>query len=126
MEESRGSFRSITTLAHSKGIPVDNPYSSPQAKSESSSVTRTRQLNVFGTCIGAGTVAAILVYVGDAFRWPHFNRRAGYLGTEYIQDLLYAINDPFAIHIVAFLWFLYTAITAAILLYVVRFLFSKA
>ena len=73
-------------------------------------------------CFVAGTAAAVLVYVGDVFRWPHFNRRAGYLGTEFIGDLLYAINDPYAIHIVAFLWFLYAAFGTAILWYFSRFL----
>ena len=76
-------------------------------------------------CIGAGTIAAILVYLGDAFHWPHFNRRAGYIGTEFIGGFLYAINDPYAIHIVAFLWFLYAALAAGILLYFFRLLSPK-
>ena len=108
-----------------KGSPLDNPYSSPQAKSTDTSVPRTRHLSVFVICIGAGTIAAILVYVGDAFRWPHFNRSAGYIGTEFIGGLLYAINDPYAIHIVAFLWFLYAALAAGILLYFFRLLSPK-
>jgi hypothetical protein len=45
----------------------------------------------------------MLFYVGDAFRWPHFNRRAGYFGTDFISGFLSAIGDPYAIHIVAFL-----------------------
>lgn len=58
---------------------------------------------MFVMCMFAGGIAAILVYAGDAFRWPHFNRRAGYFGTAFVNDILYAINDPYAIHIVAFL-----------------------
>ena len=80
---------------------------------------------MFAMCIGAGTIAAILVYVGDAFRWPHFNRRAGYIGTELISDLLYAINDPFAIHIVAFLWFTFSAFVTGMLVFVCRTLWDK-
>lgn len=108
-----------------KGIPVDNPYSSRQSKSMDRSVPRTQNLSLFVTCIFAGTIAAILVYVGDAFRWNHFNRSAGYIGTEYIGDFLYAINDPYAIHIVAFLWFLYAAFAAGVLLYFFRLLSQK-
>ena len=70
-------------------------------------------------------VVRCLVYVGDAFRWTHFNRHAGYIGTEFIGDFLYAINDPYAIHIVAFLWFLYAALAAGMLLYFFRLLSSK-
>jgi hypothetical protein len=77
------------------------------------------------TCVAAGTAASILVYIGDALRWPHFNRRAGYLGTEFINDLLYAINDPYAIHIVAVLWFCYAASFVAIVLFVSRRLFGR-
>jgi len=29
--------------------------------------------------------------------WPHFNRRAGYFGMDFISDVLYAINAPYAI-----------------------------
>jgi energy-converting hydrogenase Eha subunit B len=59
--------------------------------------------------MSAGGLAALLVYVGDAFCWPHFNRREGYFGTDFISSLLYAIGDPHAIHIVAVLWFSYAA-----------------
>ena len=75
---------------------------------------------MFVMCISAGGVAAILVYVGDAFRWPHFNNRAGYFGTEFISGFLYAINDPYAIHIVALLWFSYAAGFVCILMYFAR------
>ncbi len=104
---------------------MDNPYSSPQAKPADSSVRGLRRINLFVICCFVGTVATILVYVGDAFRWPHFNRRAGYLGTEFISNVLYAINDPYAIHIVAVLWFFYAAVATAILLYLFRFLSFK-
>jgi hypothetical protein len=75
---------------------------------------------LFVVCISAGSVAAILVYAGDTFRWPHFHRRAGYFGTELIGDILYVINDPSAIHIVAFLWFSYAAGFVGILSYFMR------
>lgn len=80
---------------------------------------------MFTVCIAAGAIAAILVYVGDAFRWPHFNRRAGNFGTEFISDVLYAINDPYAIHIVAFLWFSYAASFVFTLLLFSRRLYPK-
>ena len=73
---------------------MGNPYSSPRTQSANKSSSRTQKVSGFVICIGVGTLAAILVYVGDVFRWPHFNRRAGYIGTEFIGDLLYAINDP--------------------------------
>ena len=54
-----------------------------------------------------------------------FNRRAGYFGTDFISDVLYAINDPYAIHIVAFLWFSYAASFVFILLFFSRRLYRK-
>jgi hypothetical protein len=60
---------------------------------------------MFVLCTSTGGLAALLVYVGDAFRWPHFNRRAGYFGTDFISSVLHAIGDPYAIHIVAVLCF---------------------
>ena len=72
-----------------------------------------------------GTIAALLVYLGDAMQWPHFNRRAGYIGTEFMRDLLYAINDPYAIHIVACLWFLYGFLVTGMLFFACRALFFK-
>jgi hypothetical protein len=76
-------------------------------------------------CMSIGAIASILVYVGDALQWPHFNRRAGYIGTEFIGTLLYAINDPYAIHIVACLWFLYGCIVTGAILVLCRHLFHK-
>ncbi|MGI9494415.1 MAG: hypothetical protein ACR2NK_00045 [Mariniblastus sp.] len=105
-----------------KGDVLENPYSSPRAKSSCKGFPRTRFWNALVMCLGAGTIAAIMVYVGDAFRWPNFNRRGGFIGTEFIDALLYAINDPYAIHIVAFLWFLYAAFAIAIFLYLFRLL----
>ena len=69
-----------------------------------------RELSFFGPCFLAGGIAVVFVYLGDHFQWPHFNRRSGYFGTEFMGSLLYAINDPYAIHIVAFMWFCYAAL----------------
>ncbi len=80
---------------------------------------------MFVMCMSVGGLAAILVYVGDAFGWPRFNRSAGYFGTDFISDFLYAINDPYAIHIVAFLWFSYAASFVFILLFFSRRLYRK-
>lgn len=80
---------------------------------------------MLAVCIAAGVLAAILVYVGDAFRWPHFNRRAGYFGTDFISGHLYVIGDPYAIHLVAFLWFFYAASFVFILLFFSRRLYPK-
>ncbi len=70
---------------------------------------RRRTVLFLGSCFLAGAVAAALVYIGDLFQWPSFNRRAGFFGTEFMGSFLYAINDPYAIHIVAILWFCYAA-----------------
>ncbi len=102
-----------------------NPYSSPTTKSAGISVPRRRTLRVLRLCIGVGAIAAIMVYVGDAFEWPHFNRRAGYIGTEFMRSLLYAINDPYAIHIVAFLWFCYGASVAGLAVFAGRLLLRR-
>lgn len=72
-----------------------------------------------------GAVAAVLVYVGDVFQWPHFNRRAGYVGTEFMGRLLYAINDPYAIHIVACVWFVYASLATGLMLFARRILFLR-
>ena len=80
---------------------------------------------MFLMCTSAGGLAAIPVYVGDAFRWPHFSRHSGYFGTYFMNDVLYAINDPYAIHIVAFLWFSYAASFVFILLFFSRRLYRK-
>ena len=90
-------------------IPLDNPYSSPQNTSGETNLRRMRLLSIVTACIAAGGLAALLVYVGEAFRWPHFSNREGYFGTDFISSLLYAIGDPHAIHIVAVLWFSYAA-----------------
>ena len=80
---------------------------------------------MFALCMSAGGLAALLVYVGDAFRWPHFSNREGYFGTDFISSLLYAIGDPYAIHIVAVLWFCYAASFVFILLFFFRRLCRK-
>jgi len=76
-------------------------------------------------CVGVGAIAAILVYVGDAWEWPHFNRRAGYFGVEYMRSFLYAVNDPYAIHMVAFMWFLYGAVAAGVVILCWRLVSSR-
>ena len=102
-----------------------NPYSSPNDTHAVSKSAPNRLTRMLVMCIGVGTIAAIFVYVGDAFQWPHFNRRAGYIGTEFISDILYAINDPYAIHIVAFLWFMYATLATGILAYSCRVVLRK-
>lgn len=102
-----------------------NPYSSPRAEASATSVPRTRNRSPFVISLGVGAVAALLVHVGDALQWPHFNRREGYLGTEFLRDLLYAINDPYAIHIVALLWFAYAALLTGALAYASKNLWRK-
>ena len=72
---------------------------------------RKRTALFLGSCFLAGAAAASLVYIGDHFQWPGFNSRAGYFGTGFMDSLLYAINDPYAIHIVATVWFCYAATT---------------
>ncbi|XZE53067.1 hypothetical protein SH139x_004784 [Planctomycetaceae bacterium SH139] len=80
---------------------------------------------MLAVCIAAGVIAAMLVYVGDAFRWPHFNRRAGYFGTDFISGFLYTIGDPYAIRTVAFLWFSYAASLVFTVLFFARRLYPK-
>jgi hypothetical protein len=100
--------------------PLDDPYTSPNTDTCGTSVSGARTLSVLAMSAGAGIVAAALVYVGDVMQWPNFNRRAGYVGTDFIGDLLYAINDPYAIHIVAILWFCYGALFIAMIAIVGR------
>jgi hypothetical protein len=101
-----------------------NPYSLPKTSSAGPRLPRPQTRGVVLVCVAVGAFAAILVYAGDALRWPHFNRRAGYIGTEFISGLLYAINDPYAIHIVALLWFSYAALVTGVLVYACRKLWS--
>lgn len=68
-----------------------------------------RYLLALGVCAIAGIVASLQVYLGNAQGWPNFNNRDGYFGTGYLSSVLYAINDPYAIHIVAVVWFSYVA-----------------
>lgn len=65
-------------------------------------------------------LAAALVYPGDALAWPHVNRRAGYPGTEFLRSFLYAVNDPYAIHIVAAMWFGYGILLTSVLRLICR------
>jgi hypothetical protein len=68
-----------------------------------------RYFFAIGICVIAGIVGALQVYIGNAQGWSNFNNREGYFGTRYLASLLYAINDPYAIHIVAVVWFSYVA-----------------
>ncbi len=86
---------------------------------------RTRQLFLPGLCLLAGLSAVALVYVGDHFLWHGFNRRSGYFGTEFMRSILYAINDPYAIHIVALIWFSYAAVTTYLCGWVIWRLFRQ-
>ena len=96
-----------------------NPYSSPQSHPGHARVgSKSWLLGIVP--LGFGIVAAALVYVGDAFAWPHFNRRDGYIGTEFIRSFLYAINDPYAIHVVALIWFFYASVTIGVATIVCR------
>ena len=94
---------------------MSNPYTSPETKSDSAGVARSHKRRTWLLCLSAGTIGAISVYLGDWLEWPHFNRRAGFIGTDFMSPLLYAINDPYAIHIVAAVWFSYAAMLAATL-----------
>ncbi|MDA9857741.1 hypothetical protein N9D23_06445 [Rubripirellula sp.] len=99
-----------------------HPHAAPQ-----DAPSQLARVLLVGLCIGIGAIAAIMVYVGDAFQWPHFNRRAGFFGTEsnFLRGLLYAINDPYAIHIVAFIWFLYGSIVTGTIVFLYRVLYLK-
>jgi hypothetical protein len=99
---------------------VTNPYTSSKHSHTAPRKAPSRFARLLLVCLGAGAIAAVLVYVGDALEWPHFNCRAGYFGTEFMGQLLYAINDPYAIHIVAVVWFLYAAVATGLLLVVFR------
>ena len=104
---------------------MTNPYVPPKHSPSVSQDTRIQRVQMLLVCIGLGVVAAVSVYVGDAFQWPHFNRRAGYIGTEFMGQILYAINDPYAIHIVACVWFVYASLAAALLLFARRILLLR-
>lgn len=81
---------------------------------------RKRESLIISVCLFAGVLAASLVYIGDKFEWPNFSNRQGYFGTEFMSGILYAINDPYAIHIVAVLWFLYGAVPLYVFLSLIR------
>ncbi|MGB0597123.1 MAG: hypothetical protein ACPGLY_10555 [Rubripirellula sp.] len=102
--------------------PIQHPYAEPQ-----DAPSQLARVLLVGLCIGIGVISATMVYVGDACQWPHFNRRAGFFGTEsnFLRGLLYAINDPYAIHIVACIWFLYGSIATGTIVFLYRALYLK-
>ena len=63
-----------------------------------------------GAALGAGAVL-----IGHALEWPNFSGRSGFLGTHYIDSILYSIgNDTIAICVIASIWAVYGAFIVSI------------
>lgn len=64
--------------------------------------------------IAAGLAGYQAVYSGEAHRWPGFQVREGYWGTQFMSPLLYAMGDEtVALRIVSGIWFGYAVLIAA-------------
>ena len=63
--------------------------------------------------LAAGLAGYQAVYSGEANRWPSFQVREGYWGTQFLSPVLYAMgNDRVALRIVSGVWFGYAALIA--------------
>jgi len=65
-------------------------------------------------------MAIALVYAGAAGDWENFSSRTGYFGTHWFDTALYAMGNPGATQVVAFLWFVY-AFTGVLVLQLLAF-----
>ncbi len=71
--------------------------------------------------LAAGLAGYQAVYVGEANRWPGFQLREGYWGTQFLSSVLYAIgSDRVVLRIVSGTWFGYAALIAVGLVVVGR------
>jgi hypothetical protein len=61
-----------------------------------------------------GCIAIALVYLGEAGGWEDFSSRTGYFGTHWFDSALYAMGNPDARNVVAFLWFFYVFTTTLV------------
>jgi hypothetical protein len=69
----------------------------------------------------AGLAGYQAVYAGEANRWPGFQVREGYWGTQFLSSVLYAIGDDrVVLRIVSGTWFGYAALIAVGLVVVGR------
>lgn len=65
---------------------------------------------VSGAALGAGAVL-----IGQALEWPNFSGRSGFLGTHYIDSILYSIgNDAISMCVIASIWAVYGALIVSI------------
>ncbi len=101
---------------------MSDPYRSPQSdlQPERRQPRRFSPRSIWLT----GVAAAGLVYAGDALTWPYFNRREGYPGTEWAESFLYAVNDPYAIHLFAAMWFGYGVLLTSVVRLICHRLYS--
>ena len=66
------------------------------------------------------------VYPGEVHRWPGFQVRDGYWGTQFLSPMLYAMgNDTVTLRIVSGIWFGYAALIAAGLVVAGRLCFRR-
>ena len=71
--------------------------------------------------IAAGLAGYQSVYSGEANRWPGFQLREGYLGTNFLSGVPYAIGeDVLVLRIVAFIWCGYAVVAAVLLTAMLR------
>ncbi len=76
--------------------------------------------------LGAGLAGYQAVYSGEVHRWPGFQVRDGYWGTQFLSPMLYAMgNDTVTLRIVSGIWFGYAALIAAGLVVAGRLCFRR-
>ncbi len=76
--------------------------------------------------LGAGLAGYQAVYSGEVHRWPGFQVRDGYWGTQFLSPMLYAMgSDTVALRIVSGIWLGYAALIAAGLVVAGRLCFRR-
>ena len=74
--------------------------------------------------LAAGLAGGASVYAGEAYQWPGFNVRAGYWGTDFMSDYLYAVGSDVTVKvIVAWCWAQDTTLSALSVVGLMRLLF---
>ncbi len=94
----------------------DNPFEpatdvGPATDTQPSTTAERKGINQHGALFalptGAGIVAITLVYISTFYRWDNFCPQTGYVGTHWLDPILYAIGDWRSTLIVGALWFVY-------------------
>ena len=65
---------------------------------------------VSGAALGTGAV-----FIGHVLEWPNFNVRSGFLGTHYMDSILYSVgNVTISMCVIASIWAVYGAFIVSI------------